>query len=167
MTEPDNFFAEGQFGDQKQIALQGVAYWLFASHFGFRTEINPDVSWEKQSWKRQLILLWKAQRGPKACSRPGQVFECFIHFSNNISRTLSGFKDYKTEISEPESSFYFAIKHQQNPNDNIWHKKSSLGADEVVKLLLKTAQNNSWKKTLTNYSLRKTCIQGFSIQTYL
>ena len=49
----------------------------------------------------------------------------------------------KTEMNDQESSFYFPIKHQQNPNNNIWHQKSLLGKKEVVKLLLETAQNNS------------------------
>ena len=30
-------------------------------------------------------------------------------------------------MNEPESSFYFTNKHQQNPGDNIWYKKSPLG----------------------------------------
>ena len=52
-------------------------------------------------------------------------------------------------MNEPESAFYFAIKHQQNPSDNIWTKKSPLGKHEVGKPRLKAAQN---------YSVRKTCI---------
>ena len=51
--------------------------------------------------------------------------------------------------NEPESAFYLGIKHQQNPGDNIWTKKSPLGKNEVGKPLLKAAQN---------YSVRKTCI---------
>ena len=58
----------------------------------------------------------------------------------------------------PESSFYFAIKYQQNPDDSIWGKKSPLGKNEVVKLLLKSAQNNSLQERLTNCSVRKTLI---------
>ena len=54
-----------------------------------------------------------------------------------------------TEVDEPESAFYFAIIHQQNPGDIIWTKKSPLGKNEVGKPLLKVAQN---------YSVRKTCI---------
>ena len=46
-------------------------------------------------------------------------------------------------MNEPESSFYFTIKHLQNPGDNIWYKKSPLGKNEVGKPLLKAAQNNS------------------------
>ena len=52
-------------------------------------------------------------------------------------------------MKEPESALYFAIKHQQNPGDNIWTKKSPLGKNEVGKPLLKTVQS---------YSVRKTCI---------
>ena len=52
-----------------------------------------------------------------------------------------------TEIFESESSFYFIIKHQQNPDDNIWCKKSPLGKNEVGKLLLIAAQNNSVRRT--------------------
>ena len=46
-------------------------------------------------------------------------------------------------MNEPESSFYFTNKHQQNPGDNIWYKKSPLGKNEVGKLLLKVTQTNS------------------------
>ena len=46
-------------------------------------------------------------------------------------------------MNEPESLFYFTNKHQQNPGDNLWYKKSSLGKNEVGKPLLKAAQNNS------------------------
>ena len=52
-------------------------------------------------------------------------------------------------MNEPETTFYFAIKHQKNPSDNIWTKKFPLRKNEVGKLLLKAAQN---------YSVRKTCI---------
>ena len=51
------------------------------------------------------------------------------------------------EMNEPESSFYFTNKHQQNPSDNIWNMKSPLGKSEVRKLLLKAAQNNSIRRT--------------------
>ena len=49
--------------------------------------------------------------------------------------------------NESESAFYFAIKHQQNPGDNIWTKKSPLGKNEVGKPLLKAVQNHTVRKT--------------------
>ena len=52
-------------------------------------------------------------------------------------------------MNELESAFYFAIKHQLNPGDNIWTKEFLLGKKEVGKPLLKASQN---------YSVRKTCI---------
>ena len=52
-----------------------------------------------------------------------------------------------TEMNEPESSFYFTNKHQLNPGDNIWYKKSPLRKNEVGKLLLKAVQNNSVRRT--------------------
>ena len=52
-------------------------------------------------------------------------------------------------MNEPESAFFFAIKNQQNPGDNIWTKKLPLGKNKVGKPLLKAAQN---------YSLDRTCI---------
>ena len=51
-------------------------------------------------------------------------------------------------MNEPESAFFFAVKHQQNPGD-IGTKNSPLGKNEVGKPLLKAAQN---------YSFRKICI---------
>ena len=50
-------------------------------------------------------------------------------------------------MNDPESGFYFAIKHQHNPGDNVWTKKFPLGKNEVGKLLLKAAQNYSVRKT--------------------
>ena len=50
-------------------------------------------------------------------------------------------------MNEPESSFYFTNKHQLNPADNIWYKKSSLEKNEIGKPLLKAAQNNSVRRT--------------------
>ena len=61
-------------------------------------------------------------------------------------------------MNEPESSFHFTNKHQQNAGDNIWYKKSPLEKNEVRKLLLKAAQNNS---------IRRTCTSNYLIQTYL
>ena len=73
-----------------------------------------------------------------------------IDHERNSDKYYKIFKSYRpTEMNEPESSLYFAIKHQQNPGDNIWTKKSPLGKNEVGKPLLKAAQN---------YSVRKTCI---------
>ena len=50
-------------------------------------------------------------------------------------------------MSEPESSFYFTNKHQQNPGDNIRYEKSPLGENEVRKPVLKAVQYNSVHKT--------------------
>ena len=56
------------------------------------------------------------------------------------------FKSHRlTEMNEPESSFYFPIKHQQNPHDNIWTKKSPLGKNEVGKPLLKAARSKQFR----------------------
>ena len=52
-----------------------------------------------------------------------------------------------TEMNEPQSTFYFTNKHQQNPGANILYKKSPLGKNEVRNLLLKAAQNNSVHRT--------------------
>ena len=57
-------------------------------------------------------------------------------------------------MDDPESSFSFAIKHQRNPDDNIWHERPPLGKDEAMKLLLKTAQNNIIQERLTTHSVR-------------
>ena len=53
-------------------------------------------------------------------------------------------------MNVPESVFYFVIKHQQNPGNNIWNEKSPLGKNEVGKLLLKASQNYSTRKTCTS-----------------
>ena len=54
-TEVDNCFAEGQFGDQKQVALQRVTRWLFTLHFLFQPRSAPqrlqwgDISYTQES----------------------------------------------------------------------------------------------------------------------
>ena len=50
-------------------------------------------------------------------------------------------------MNEPESSFYFTNKHQLNPGNNIWYKKSPLGKKKLGKALLKAALNNSVPRT--------------------
>ena len=42
-----------------------------------------------------------------------------------------------TQMNEPESAFYFTLKNQKNPGDNIWYKKSPSGKNEVKKPVLK------------------------------
>ena len=49
------------------------------------------------------------------------------------------------------------MKHQQNPGDTVWFKKSPLGKNEVGKPLLKADQKNGLQGRLTNHSVRKTC----------
>ena len=78
----------------------------------------------------------------------------FYPFSQTIDREHCPVKYDKifksrrpAEMNEPKSSFYFTIKHQQNPGDNIWYKKSLLGNNEVGKPLLKAAQNNFVRRT--------------------
>ena len=44
-------------------------------------------------------------------------------------------------MNESECAFYFAIKHDQSPGDNIGYKKFPLGKNEVGKSVLKAAQN--------------------------
>ena len=60
--------------------------------------------------------------------------------------------------NEPESAFYFATKHQQNPGDNNWTKKSPLGKNEV---------GSHYWKLLKTVPLAKLVFQSYSIQTYL
>ena len=75
-----------------------------------------------------------------------------IDHERNPDKYYRIFKSHRpTEMNEPAavSSFYFAIKHQQNSGDNIWTKKSPLRKNEVEKPQLKATQN---------YSVRKTCI---------
>ena len=52
-------------------------------------------------------------------------------------------------MNEPESSFYFTHKPQEEPVYNIWTKKFLSGKNEIVMTLLKATQN---------YSVWKTCI---------
>ena len=53
-------------------------------------------------------------------------------------------------MNEPESSYNFTNKHQQNPCGNISYKNSPLGKNEVGKLHFKAAQNNSVRRTCTS-----------------
>ena len=69
-----------------------------------------------------------------------------IDYERNPYKYYKIFKSHRPR-DEPESAFYFAIKHEQNPGDNIWYKKSLFGKNEVGEPLLKAAQNYSVHKT--------------------
>ena len=77
--------------------------------------------------------------------------ECFIILLKQL--TMNAVRLNSTNIQKPSccgdewTRIYFTNEHQQNPGDNIWYKKSPLGKNEVVKLLLKAAQNNSVRTT--------------------
>ena len=160
-TEVDNCFAEWKFGDQRQVALQCVTWWLFTLHFCFKPEIHPDVfngatshNENDPEWGNE-ILLWKAKRATKD-SHGLDKFSgrwLFYYTSQTIDHERCPVKYYKTfkshhpaEMNKPESSFYFTNKHHQNPGDIIWYKKSPLRKNEVGKLLLKAAQSNSVRR---------------------
>ena len=68
-----------------------------------------------------------------------------IDHEHNLDKYYKIFKSHGP--NEPESTFYFAIKHQQNPGDNNWTKKSPLEKNEVGKPLLQATQNYSVRKT--------------------
>ena len=77
-------------------------------------------------------LCGKQREDPKfAC--PGQVFWALsvlptFQTTDHERFTIRYYKIIKshgpTKMNETESSFNFAIKHQQNPDDNIWYRKS-------------------------------------------
>ena len=62
-----------------------------------------------------------------------------------------------TETNEPQSSFYFTNKHQENPGDNIWYKMSPLE---------KKSGSHFWK-LLKTIPFTELVLQSYSIQTYL
>ena len=132
----DNSFTKGQFGDQNQVALQCVTWWLFILHFCFKAEIHPDTLNEAIK-----TLCGKQSKYPKNVSAWTSVSS---HFSNNWLKYCKTFKSHHpSEMNEPgtpQSSFYFTIKHKQNPG-NILYKKSPLEKNEVGKPLLKAAQS--------------------------
>ena len=77
-------------------------------------------------------LCGKWREDPKF-ARPGQIFWALSVLStfqttDHERFTVRYYKNIKshspTVMNETESSFNFAIKHQQNPHDNIWYKKS-------------------------------------------
>ena len=51
-----------------------------------------------------------------------------------------------------------AVKHQRKATDAVWYKKSPLGKNKIGKLLTKAAQNAGFPGSVTNHSVRKTCI---------
>lgn len=69
-------------------------------------------------------------------------------------------------MNHSDSSFYFAIKHQQISGDNTGYKKFPLGQNEIEKLLLKLGEDNGEQGTLTILPFAKPVFQGLSIQTY-
>ena len=121
----------------------------------------------KRSWKGNEILEWKVEKGSEDCQPRTSLRDakCFIPFLGQLTMNAKPGKYYKIfknhrpiEMNESKSLFYFAIKHQQNPGDNIWTKKFPLGKNEVRKPPLKAAQN---------YSVPKLAFQSYSIQTHL
>ena len=71
------------------------------------------------------------------------------------------FKNHRPlEMNQVESPFYLSVKHQRNPDDNIWYKKCPLGKNEIGKLLSKAAKNAGLPGQVTNHSVRKTCVLG-------
>ena len=106
----------------------------FPGIFVFEPEIDPDIfigatfHKENDPEKDNEILRWKAECGSKgcqACTNPLDV-ECLILLLKQLTIKRYPVKYYKvfkshhpTEMNEQESPFYFTIKHQQNPADNI------------------------------------------------
>ena len=72
-TEVDNCFTKGYSGDQKQVVLQRVTWWLFTMHFCFDLEIHPDIlsgatfHTENDPEQSNEILEWKVERASNAC----------------------------------------------------------------------------------------------------
>lgn len=172
-VEEDKLFAEGEFGSQNPVALQRTVWWLLALHFGFRARDESrrllwgDVSLENDPETGNEILVWKTERGSK--TRHGQdessgrrAFYPTAQATGNERCPVMYYKMFKSHrpllMNQPESPFYLAIKHQRNPNDNIWYKRSPLGKNEIGKLLSKAAQNAGLPGRVTNHSVRKTCI---------
>ena len=102
--------------------------------FVYEPEIDPDVfsvatfHRENDPEKGNEILLWKAEKGSEDCQPRTSLWdaECFIPLLGTIDHERNPDKLYRifkshrpTEMKEPESALYFAIKHQQNPGDNI------------------------------------------------
>ena len=79
-----------------------------------------------------------------------------IDHKRNLDKYYKIFDKHRP--NEPESAFYFAIKHQQNPGDNNWTKKSPLRKNEV---------GSHYWKLLKTIPFAKLAFQRYTIQTYL
>ena len=114
-----------------------------------------DISWAKWSWKRQWNPYVESGERIQRLSAQVKPLRRWVFYPTSwtIEHEHIPLKYYKILKSrhpnESESAFYFAIKHQQNPGENIWTNKSVFGNNVVWKPLLKAAQN---------YSVPKTCI---------
>ena len=172
-VEEDKLFAEGEFGEHNPVALQRTVWWLLALHFGFRARDESrrlqwgDVSLETDPDTGNEMLVWKAERGSK--TRQGQDkasgHRAFYPTAQATDNERCPVKYYKLlrshrpiEMNQPEAPFYLAVKHQRKATDAVWYKKSSLGKNEIGKLLTKAAQNAGLQGRVTNHSVRKTCI---------
>ena len=104
----------------------------------YEPEIDPNVfslatfHRENNPEKGNEILVWKAEKGSEDLAAQDNTSGRWMFYPTSRTINLERHTDkyYRivkshcpTEIREPESAFYFAIKHQQNPGDNIWTKK--------------------------------------------
>ena len=61
-------------------------------------------------------------------------------------------------MKDPEAPFFLAINHKRKPENFVWYQKSVMGKNKIGKFLSKAAKNAGIEGSITNHSVRKTCI---------
>ena len=141
-AEEEKLFEEGEFGEHNPVVLQRTVWWLLSLHFGFRARDESrrlqwgDVSLEKDPDPDNEMLVWKAERGSK--TRKGQdkpsgrrAFYPIAQATNSERCPVRYYKSFRghrpSEMNQPDSPFFLAIKRQRKSTDTVWYKKCPLG----------------------------------------
>ena len=97
------------------------------------------------------VLVWRTERGSKTRhgqDKPGIAEGHFFptaQVTNNCRCPLHYYEAFMSqspeEFSNPDSSFFLAIKHNRKAGDKIWYKKCPVGKNKIGKLLSSTLLN--------------------------
>ena len=169
-AEEDLMFERGEFGDQDPEVLQRPVWWLLSLHFGFRARDESrklkwgNVKLQSNGETGNEELVWTAERGSKCRNGegPGRPFCPTAQASNNARCPIFFYKAFRshrpTEMNNPESPFYLAIKHKRKPSDTVWYMNAPLGKNSIGKFLKMAAKRTGLQGNVTNHAVRKTSI---------
>ena len=170
MNAEDLLFRTGEFGAENPEALQRTVWWLFALHFGFRTQNESrklnwgDIVPQTDNETGKEFLIWTSERGSKTRRGNGdkRAFNPTTQATNNELCPVFYYKEFKShrpeEMNSADSPFYLAINYRRQPGSNIRYTRAPLGKSEIGKLIKKAAQSVGLQGNFTKHIVRKTLI---------